>query len=98
MSAVSMAPQVFFQPLLAHSLSTLGSANTVDRPMADNGVKNRIKQHSGLPFFFFLIPGSSPPRINSCLLYLLHCHVLGRALSACAFLTRLQATDLYTTS
>ena len=79
MSAVSMAPQVFFQPLSSFLVYAGLSKHCGQCQQQDNWCQEQDKkQHSGLPFFFFFNSWVfSTQGLNSCLLYLLHCHVLG---------------------
>ena len=97
-SAVSMAPQVFFQPLSSLLAYAGFSKHCRQCEQQDNWCHEQDKeQHSGLPFFFFFFNFwvFCNQGLNSCLLYLLHCHVLGHYHFLCISTKTLSNRPLY---
>ena len=79
MSDVSMAPQVFFHPLIS-LLAYVGlSKHCGQCEQQDNWCREQDKQQQKWVaiFFFFQFLGLPHPGIEFCLLQLLHCYVLG---------------------
>ena len=80
MSDVSMAPQVFFHPLISLLAYAGLSKHCGQCEQQDNWCREQDRQqHKWVAFFFFLSNSwvFSTQGLNLCLLKLLHCYVLG---------------------